>query len=259
MGTTFASLHRAMLVPDARQIVGRPGTSHETTEPYAGKPRKVTYIAEDPAELARTAGLDLDTYALARMLASEGYGDTKDHPEETRKGRAVAAVAQAQIALRAKGGARGLRLALLGSFLVANRGRFGSQGGRYASTRHAPTKWHVQVAQAVIRGELPNITANATQFLDPTGAFTVDYPTTLASWTRTARWIGPLPTIASGWFQAFAPERSAEVRERSRTAALAASFSYQADPRDPDQLGSAALGLAAILGGLGLVLLVILA
>ena len=104
----------------------------------------------DPALLAGDAGLDLHTYALARMIESETGGlatsaklgvawATRNHADAV--GQTVAAL-------------------LLHATHPAANGYFGKQNqGRYASTSRDPTAASLNAAESVMAG----------LFLDPTG------------------------------------------------------------------------------------------
>lgn len=235
---SIASLQLARAVPGALALV-----TSSTTRVLDTVDGPVTVVVEDPAALARAAGEDLVTYTAGRLLASEGYGGDK------QVGAAAAAVVQLQTALRAAGGRSGLVGKLLASKYDGARGRFGSQKGRYASTRQDPTRWHLQVAREVLSGRVRDISRGATNFMDPT-AFgdLAEYEDVLNSWTRTLRWVGPIPTIAPAHFQAFVPSSDAGAREASRRAALAASRDRLPAPGFPDRGATGPRLLAASTG-----------
>ncbi|MGH9442404.1 MAG: hypothetical protein ACRD16_09010 [Thermoanaerobaculia bacterium] len=129
------------------------------------------YVAGDPSELAEEAGVSLDVYAAARMIASEETHS--DRPtkiaicwclfnEAARRGKTVSAV-------------------LLYAKNPVNRGHFGSQkdldpdsdnyknSDRYASTRLDPYDEELVIAQAVASGEIRDPTGGCQQYDRPAG------------------------------------------------------------------------------------------
>jgi hypothetical protein len=124
----------------------------------------------DPAELARQAGLELETYALARMIASE----------EGNSSREVQALVGHAVNNAARASGTTIAAKLLRAKLPAHSGRFGTQrnieegtagyngSDRFASTATDPYEGHAAVAQGVLNGSIPDLTNGATQF-DRTG------------------------------------------------------------------------------------------
>lgn len=117
-------------------------------------------IEGEPLELAGQAGLDLETYALARCLASE-HGQDAD-----------AYLTCVAWAVRNEAGERGVRVSRLltdgaGS---AGDGYFGEQkaaaGTKYASTRVDPSERHVRVAADVLASAI-DPTGGSTHFFSP--------------------------------------------------------------------------------------------
>lgn len=113
-------------------------------------------VPADPGSLASSAGLDLNTYALARMIESEAAILKNDN---ARLGVGEAALNYAyrlgksigSILLNAKGSANGY---------------FGEQGqGRYASTSRDPSRDSINAAQLAMAGS--NITGGADQWDSP--------------------------------------------------------------------------------------------
>jgi hypothetical protein len=116
-----------------------------------------TQIIETPDKLRSQAEKVLgrsitgSAYALATMIASE---------EGSKPPYVKAAVAHAAWNMaRAKG--------LHVEELLAPDGTFGSQHGRYASTRFAPSEEDVNIADGVLSGRLPDVTGGAVQFDSP--------------------------------------------------------------------------------------------
>jgi hypothetical protein len=116
--------------------------------PKTGKPEYRIEIVESPADLAREAGarlgrgrsIPLDTFTLATLIASES-----SKPEE-----------KIAIAHATRNKARGLGIGIY-RLLTAKYGNvFGSQHGRYASTRVPPSAMDIQIAEAVQGGQIPD-------------------------------------------------------------------------------------------------------
>lgn len=111
----------------------------------------------DPAVLAEAAGLDLDTYALARMIMSEAGG----LPEQAKLGVGFAALTYASDHNRT------ITAQLLRADGAAN-GYFGRQDqGRYASTSQDPNPAAVAAAQLVTGGATEDPTGGADQWDSP--------------------------------------------------------------------------------------------
>lgn len=117
-----------------------------------GKVEMRTQVIEDPRALAAMAGLDLTTFSLATMIASEA-GSGED--------LAKAAVAHAALTAHGKSPER------LHAALTAKDGRYGGQQGRYASTRIPPTQRDVEIADAVLKGRIANPAPGAVQWDSP--------------------------------------------------------------------------------------------
>jgi hypothetical protein len=117
-------------------------------------------INESPADLAYAAGLDLETYALARCLASE-------HGQDPDVYLTVVAWAVRNMAIE-----RGVKISRLLTDGAGTNGDgfFGEQkaaaGTKYASTKVDPSERHARVAAAV---------SAASQYSDPTDGATHFY------------------------------------------------------------------------------------
>lgn len=132
----------------------------------ATKPDGLGVIRVDPWGLATAAGLDLDTYAVARMLSSE---------EGNSPGAYKVAVAFAVVnassgfpadkLLAGKGDAAG--------FFARQDARYSKGGGatghagKYASTVLDPRADDVTIARAVVSREVADPTGGATNFFRP--------------------------------------------------------------------------------------------
>ena len=135
---------------------------------------KTTGVAPcDPGELAAAAGLDLETYALARMLASEEGNST---PE-------VQALVAHAVVNEARAAGKSISAKLLKAKLATHSGFFGTQrniekgtdgydgSDRFASTATDPYEGHAVVAAGVLLGTIPDLTGGARRF-DRTGGET---------------------------------------------------------------------------------------
>ena len=124
-----------------------------------------------PAALAQEAGLDLEPYSLARMLASE-----EPHADNTTK----AAIAWCTYNEACRRGVTITDL-LLKAANPAHDGRYGSQkdkdpssarfgkSDRYATTALDPYDGEGQIAAGVLGGTIPDMTGGCTQFDRPAG------------------------------------------------------------------------------------------
>lgn len=131
-----------------------------TKDKETGLPKQLRRIkvTESPtwlaAEASRRLGrkIPVDTFALAALIASEtGSG----HP------LAKAAVAHAAITAAKRDGNKSIITKL------APDGFFGSQHGRFASTRQAPTITDIEMAEAVRSGRVDNPSPGADQWDSP--------------------------------------------------------------------------------------------
>jgi len=111
-------------------------------------------IGQNPADLAASANLDLDTYTLARVISSEEGNSPVAHQ---------LAIACATKNLADKYGA--------GIFDIACDGSFGKQSGgvgsRPVSTWTDPYQGHVEIAKAVLSGAAGDVTGGAYQWVAP--------------------------------------------------------------------------------------------
>lgn len=122
-----------------------------------------------PQKLADEAGTDLDSYALARMISSEHGRDDN---------LTKAAIAHVALNYAARVG-RSISSLLLRANNSAHSGFFGTQrdidedstryneSDRYASTALDPYEGELQIATAVLSGEVPDPTSGAIQFDAP--------------------------------------------------------------------------------------------
>jgi hypothetical protein len=122
-----------------------------------------------PQQLADEAGTDLDTYALARMISSE-------HGRDDNVTKAAIAHVALNYAARVGRSISGL---LLRANNAQHSGFFGTQrdideestryneSDRYASTALDPYEGELQIATAVLSGEVPDPTGGAIQFDAP--------------------------------------------------------------------------------------------
>lgn len=106
------------------------------------------------AEVADAAGLDLETYTLARVISSEHGRDPV--PVQV-------AIAWAVLNHCGRGGV--FHTVCHGSIFYGKQ----SRDSRYAATSRDPHQREVQIAQAVLNHELPDPTDGATNFFSPNG------------------------------------------------------------------------------------------
>jgi len=133
-------------------------------------------VPGEPAALAAAAGLDLDAYALARMIASE----------EGNSSPAVQALVAHAVVNNARIEGRSISAVLLRAKNPDHAGRFGTQkdletlvttsdgkqvhpSDRFASTAVDPYEGHAAVARGVLDGSIPDLTGGANQFDRPSG------------------------------------------------------------------------------------------
>lgn len=124
-----------------------------------------------PEQLAELAGLELETYALARMIASE----------EGSSSREVQALVAHAVKNAAAAAGKTIASKLLRAKLPSHDGFFGTQrnieegtegfngSDRFASTATDPYEGHAAIAAGVLSGAIPDLTAGATQFDRPSG------------------------------------------------------------------------------------------
>jgi hypothetical protein len=116
-------------------------------------PTAPTEIAENPADLAASANLDLETYTLARIISSE---------EGNSPLASQVAIAWACRNNTSEGS---------GIFEWATDGSYGKQWGgianRPCSTWQDPYEGHVTVAKGVMSGAFPDPTGGAKQWVAP--------------------------------------------------------------------------------------------
>jgi hypothetical protein len=111
-------------------------------------------VLERPADLASDAGTDLDTYSLARMIASENGRDSN--------------LIQTAVAWAAANYAEGEGMSISDVLILG--GHYGDQvRNHYASTRLDPYEGHVAIAEGVLDGTIPDPTGGATNFDAPRG------------------------------------------------------------------------------------------
>lgn len=140
-------------------ITDNPSHQSSKTKPSLGKQITRSTQAPDgsidqsPIALASTAGTDLDTYALARMIASED--DSGGKPAY------LAAYAWA-------GKNYGLAHGGIANVLLRNKhygnGKFGSQFGGYAATSKDPSEAHLAIAKQVVKNEIQDPTDGSWKF-----------------------------------------------------------------------------------------------
>ncbi len=119
-------------------------------------------VTTSPNDIADQMGATLDEAALARMIASEANA--------TEGNLARAARACAALNMAASVGQSIFQLLTSANDLnAAKRGRFGTQPGRYASTRNDAYAGDLEIARGVLSGAIADMTAGATHFDNPGG------------------------------------------------------------------------------------------
>jgi len=180
-------------------------------------------IPTSPSILASQAGLPLDVYSMARLLASEGYGG----PALEKR----FALTQIGHAVKNEARRRGLSVTslLTKSTYPEASGKYGEQRGRYASTSKAPKDAHLSLAQQVMAGTQADRTGGATKFLDPhvfqrgiqAGARLKPVEQVLTDWHEHNAYVGSIPGITTSYLMFFRPEKSAAKRKAALQVALA--------------------------------------
>jgi hypothetical protein len=115
-------------------------------------------ITDNPKNLASTAGTDLDTYCLARMIASED-GNANQATKVAIACAAMNECRQSNISISQK---------LLYCNYKEGRGKFGPQSqGRYAATSADPHEQDLRIAKLVLTNQIQDPTGGATQWSHP--------------------------------------------------------------------------------------------
>lgn len=149
----------------ARSVPGM--LDHATVSSFANVPAAtstgvVRIVRESPQSLADAAGVPLETYSRARMIAAEGYGGDPI-------GHAAASIIIGQTVdnERERRQLGSITELLTRSNFPNAAGFYGEQAGRYAATTRDPTWWDIRVAQAIEAGDVPDLAQGAVHFLDP--------------------------------------------------------------------------------------------
>lgn len=220
---TIAALQQARAVGLGKRL-----TSTTLEKVDVGGGTLVGIVRTPPAELAARAGLPVDVYTLARVLASEGYGGAAI-------GRAAGAVAIGQATWNgAKASKITLTQKLTRSVYPKTAGFYGNQKGKYASTAQDPFAWHGQVARAVLGGDVRSLLPNGSQnYVDPAvwgnrakkAAANDDdaeaarqdaaYASVMKNWHKDRAWVGNIATIDPYHLLFFYPEKNASRRATS--------------------------------------------
>lgn len=174
-----------------------PPSSTRTIYSTDGKSSWVEVITS-PVDLHKLSGLDRNTYAAARCIASESSGP----------GEELLSIAEC---LRNEAKARNVEIYALLTWETASsyaftRGKYGEQHGRFASTRQQPTQRALRAAREAITG-VSGLTNGARRWVSlramdggKQGArdLTNDAVSIVQKWGAEGwRWIGPLPNVDS--------------------------------------------------------------
>lgn len=162
-------------------------------------------VRETPTDLAARAGVNVDVYSCARMIASE---------DGSANGYVLLALAEA-IRNRARAANMTITRRLTISSKNESAGKYSEQAaGKFASTRVDPTYRHVVAALAAIN-DGTNLTEGATSFFDPRsqdGGVQGGHVLRLGSedfirerYSEGLAWVGPLPGIDPYKLMLFGP------------------------------------------------------
>jgi len=215
-------LNPAFWMPATHSTVRKETVTYTDRKTGETKQKEIEVVNELPPELAKAAGTDLETYSLARVIASEGYSGDDYALAMVGIGNVIKNEA------RRRNGDDSLaitRLLVYSQFPVA-KDHYGEQSGRYAATTRDPMKWHVLFAKALMDKDLPDITKGATQFLDPWGPASTqkkkrleEFPDVMERWHKKSAWIGELPGLDTLSLAFFRPEPD-EAKRNSALASL---------------------------------------
>jgi hypothetical protein len=142
--------------------------SRVTHAPYS---KTTGVVPGSPDSLASDAGIDVEVYSLARVIASEeGLSSAATQAavgwsvrnEADRRGASITALLT-HAKLASHSGSYGTQR----NIEVGTVGYNGSD--RYASTANDPYAGHVQVASGIFDGSIPDFTGGANQFDRPAG------------------------------------------------------------------------------------------
>lgn len=229
----------------ARSQLSGAAVTHSSYATYTSRNGVVSkYVADEPAALASSADCDLDTYSLARVLASEGYGGGADG-----YAAALVAIGQASLNVAARNG-----LSITAQCVKAHgdaNGHYGQQTqGREFATTEDPTAWHIECARQIRAGEVPDLAFGAHQYLDPSvwaSRANSEHPlepfsTVITRWHDSYKWAwaGSIPSVNPFYLMLFYPEGDEETRADSLKQCLeiyaAGKSGNSAAPGNPDAL-----------------------
>lgn len=197
---------------------------------------EVLYCPQLPIELARIAGTTVETYSLARNMASEGYaGD-----DYTLAMMVIGHVGRNVARAKYPSATYPITTLLTYSSYAAVRWRYGEQSGRWAATTRDPTRWHVMLADAIRNGEVADITRGAVKYLDPwppgavqRGKALPPFDQLMTVWHGPkvkVAWRGPLPGIQTSALAVFHDEPDA-VKRREALVSLISEWRRMVFPR----------------------------
>lgn len=125
-----------------------------TNAPYS---KTTGAVNVPPASLAATAGVDVDTYSLARMISSE----------EGRSSNTIKAAVGWAAMNHANASGKSITDVLTTN--THHQGLYGTQVGGYASTALDPYEGDIAIAQGILGGMIDDLTQGADQFDRPSG------------------------------------------------------------------------------------------
>lgn len=139
-----------------------------TNAPYS---KTTGVVPGHPDDLAATAGVDVEVYSLARVIASEeGLSSVATQAAVGWSVRNHASNASKSITALLTAAKYGPHAGYYGTQRNIEVGTSGYNGSdRYASTANDPYAGHVQVAAGVLDGSIEDFTGGADQFDRPAG------------------------------------------------------------------------------------------
>lgn len=216
-------LNPAFWMPATHSTTRKETVTYTDKKTGETKQKEIEIVNELPPELAKAASVDMETYSLARVIASEGYSG--DDYALAMVG--IGSVIKNEARRRFKDDPNAITRLLIYSQFPAAKDHYGEQSGRYAATTRDPMKWHVLFAKALLDKDLPDITKGATQFLDPWGPGGTQknkrlepFPEVMKRWHSKSAWIGEIPGLDTLSLAFFRPEPDEAKRESALASLL---------------------------------------
>lgn len=176
------------------------------------------YILELPIQLAKLAGVPVEVYSLARCMASEGHSGSDYTLAMMLIGNVIMRVAKQSFSKATYP----ITTKVAYCVYSAVRWHYGQQSGRWASTMRPPTKWHIMLAESLLKGEVPDMSQGAHKFLSPWGPHAKQagrelrpFPEVMDKWHNKDgyAWVGHIPGIEDMELALFRPETDKAKRD----------------------------------------------